>query len=270
MERRLAANLENWNERVGVHTTSKFYDVERWLREQPGPRAAEIDLLGDLNGKSLVHLQCHFGMDTLQWARAGVVVTGLDFSPAAVRAAEELAHRAGLADRATFVCSNVYDALEALDHQRYDVVYVSLGSLCWLPDVTAWGRIVARLLAPGGRVYIHDVHPFAATFDDDGEHLHSSYFEEQDRPTIYDDGFTYTDGAPLGATTTYEWNHSLAEIIAALLDHHLILDCFIEHDWTVFAQFPWLVQLTPNRWTVPEERPRIPLAFTIVAHAPAP
>lgn len=267
MEPRLEANRENWNDRVAVHTQSQFYNVEGWLRDRPGPRSTEIELLGDVEGQTLVHLQCHFGMDTLQWARAGAIVTGLDFSPAAISAANDLARSAGLAERATFVCSNVYDAPHSLAGQQFDIVYVSLGALCWLPDVANWGRIVADLLSPKGRVYIHDVHPFASCLDESGEHVISSYFEEPDQPEVYDDGMTYTDGASLNATTTYEWNHSLAEIVTSLLTHDLILDSLVEHDWTVFAQFPWLVQSTPRYWTIPDDRPRVPLSFTLLAHA---
>src|ERR1035437_7381959 len=146
MEPRLEANLVNWNSRVRVHADSRFYDVEGWLLSAPGPPSREIEALGDLEGKTHVHLQCHFGMDTLRWARAGATVTGLDFSPAAI-------------DEAT-----VYDAPQALPGKRFDVVYVSLSSLCWLPDVAAWGGVVADLLAPGGRLYLHDVHPFTSCF----------------------------------------------------------------------------------------------------------
>lgn len=114
MEHRLEANRENWNDRVGVHLRSEFYGVDEWLRRAEGPPRREMDALGDVEGKSLVHLQCHFGMDTLNWARAGAQVTGLDFSPAAITAATALAERAGLSQRSTFVCSNVYDAPGAL------------------------------------------------------------------------------------------------------------------------------------------------------------
>lgn len=152
MEPRLEANLANWNSRVSVHAESRFYDVEGWLRNAPGPQQREIEALGNVEGKTLVHLQCHFGMDTLRWAWAGATVTGLDFSPAAIHEAISLAKRAGLSERASFVCANVYDAPQALSGQRFDIVYVSLGSLCWLPDVNAWGAVVADLLAPGGEV----------------------------------------------------------------------------------------------------------------------
>jgi SAM-dependent methyltransferase len=228
MEPRLEANLANWNSRVRVHASSRFYDVEGWLLRAPGPPSMEMEALGDLEGKTLVHLQCHFGMDTMQWARAGAIVTGLDFSPAAIDEAISLAKRAGLSERASFVCANVYDAPQALSSKRFDVVYVSLGALCWLPDVTAWGGVVADLLAPGGRLYLHDGHPFSSCFDDDGEQVIYSYFEEPDSPFVSDGDFTYTDGERLSFTRTYEWNHSVGEIVAALTKRGLVIDSLIE------------------------------------------
>ena len=269
MEPQLESNLLNWNSRVSVHAKSRFYDVEGWLHNAPGPPPREVEALGDLAGKTLVHLQCHFGMDTLSWAIAGTNVTGLDFSIAAIDEANSLAERAGLSERASFVCANVYDALEALQRKRFDVVYVSLGSLCWLPDVATWGGIVADLLAPGGRLYLHDTHPFASCLDADGERVVYGYFEDHDDPQIFDSTSTYTDGEELSAIRTYEWNHSIDEIVAALLGHGLVLDSLTEHDWTAFQQFPWLEENGSGSFVVPEGRPRIPLSFTILAHAPS-
>ena len=267
MEPRLEANLVNWNSRVRVHVESRFYDVEGWLLRTPGPPSREIEALGDLEGKTLVHLQCHFGMDTMQWARAGATVTGLDFSPASIDEAISLAERAGLSERASFVCANIYDAPQALSGKRFDVVYVSLGALCWLPDVTAWGGVVADLLAPGGRLYLHDGHPFASCLDDGGERVIYGYFEEPDSPFSSDSTLTYTDGERISATRIYEWNHSIG--VAALIGRDLVIDSLIEHDWTLFQQFPWLVENTSGQLVVPEGHPRIPLSFTLLAHAPS-
>ena len=269
MDPRLEANLANWNSRVRVHAESRFYDVAGWLLKSPGPPSREIEALGDLEGKTLVHLQCHFGMDTLQWAKAGATVTGLDFSPAAIEEATSLAERAGLSERASFVCANVYDAPQALSGNRFDVVYISLGALCWLPNVAAWGAVVADLLAPGGRLYIHDGHPFTSCFDDDGEEIVYSYFEELDNPYVSDGASTYTDGEELSATRTYEWNHSIGEIVAALIGHGLVLDSLTEHEWTLFRRFPWLEETPSGALVIPEGRPRIPLSFTLLAHVPS-
>src|SRR5262249_8861246 len=151
------------------------------------------EALGDIKGLSLLHLQCHFGLDTLQFARAGAQVTGLDFSRTAIEGARDLAQRAELADHATFVCSDVYDAVTALDARVFDIVYVSVGALSWLPDVDRWARRTASLVTPGGRFYIHDGHPLAWALSDDGLRIQHTYFEEPD-PFVDDSGATYTDG----------------------------------------------------------------------------
>lgn len=198
----LIANRANWDDRAEIHLESAFYDVEGWLHDQPGPRQREIDALGDVAGLRVVHLQCHFGLDTVAFARAGAFVTGLDFSSIAIDGARHLAVRAGLADRSTFVCADVYDAVVALEGAAFDVVYVSLGALCWLPDVDRWAAVVGALAAPGARLYLHDGHPLAWSLADHDFSFAYSYFEE-DEPFVDDSGTTYTDAAhPVERTAT--------------------------------------------------------------------
>jgi SAM-dependent methyltransferase len=265
VDERLAANRANWDERTGLHLRSRFYDVERWLRERPTPRAYEAEALGDVAGLRLLHLQCHFGLDTLTWAGAGAEVTGLDFSAAAIDAARELAERAGLGGRATFVCADVYDAVDALRHTRFDVVYVSLGALTWLPSVDRWAEQVGALVAPGGRFYLHDGHPLAWALADDGLSIEHTYFEETE-PFIDESGETYTDADRLLVhERTYEWNHSIGEIVTALVRHGLRLERLIEHDWTVWPRFPWLVAEPDGRWSTPPDMARVPLSFSLLA-----
>lgn len=261
----LGANLENWDERVAIHVGSRFYDVERWLADRPGPRDREVAALGDVSGLDLVHLQCHFGLDTLAWAEAGARVTGLDFSPSAVATAQDLAVRAGLDDRSRFVCAPVYDAAQVLGTSSFDVVYVSLGALCWLPSVGRWADQVAALLRPGGRLYLHDGHPLAWALDETTPALRYTYFEEAE-PYIDDSEETYTDSdRPLVNTRSYEWNHGIGEVVTALVDRGLIIDRLEEHDWTVHQRFPWLIEPAPGLWSAPPGHPRLPLTFTVVA-----
>lgn len=268
MDPRLEANRANWDSRVPIHAQSRFYNVDGWLKSGLGPPDREVAALGDVRGKTLVHLQCHFGMDTLRWARAGARVTGLDFSPVAIDEAASLAQRAGLSDLSTFICANVYDADHALSGQRFDIVYVSLGSLGWLPNIDAWGAVVAKLLTPGGRLYLHDVHPLSSCLDDGGDKITFDYFADSNAPLVFDDASTYTDGDGVSATRTYEWNHSIGETMTALTSRGLILDLLAEHDWTLFQQFPWLIDSSSGGLTIPTDRPRFPLSFTIVAHSP--
>jgi SAM-dependent methyltransferase len=270
MDEWIAANRANWDDRTAVHLESAYYDVDGWLHERPGPRAREVEALGAVTGLRLVHLQCHFGLDTLAWADAGATVTGLDFSPAAIDAARDLARRAGLDGRATFVCADVHDAVAALGRAAFDVVYVSLGALCWLPRVDRWAEQVAGLLVPGGRLYLHDVHPLAwALGDDEPLQIQHAYFEEPDDPYSDDDGRTYTDGERrLAHARHYQWNHGIGEIVTALLRHGLTLDALAEHDWTVWPRYPWLRPTDSpdgDRFAIPPGRPRMPLSFTLLA-----
>jgi SAM-dependent methyltransferase len=268
VDERLAANRANWDDRTGIHLDSHFYDVEGWLREQRGPCEREIEVLGDVAGLRLLHLQCHFGLDTLAWARAGAHVTGLDFSPTAIDAARDIADRAGLTDRADFVCADVYDAVHVLEDATFDIVYVSLGTLCWLPNVDRWASQVGALVAPGGRFYLHDSHPVVWSLADDELRWEHTYFEESEAFTIETD-VTYTDAdRPLYATRIYEWNHSIGEIVTALIRHGLHLDWLVEHDWTVWRRFPWLITNEQGRWISPPGVPRVPLTFSLLATRP--
>ena len=268
MDPHLSANRANWDDRTELHVRSQFYDVDAWLRDEPGPRQRELDALGDVDGLTLVHLQCHFGLDTLQWARAGAVVTGLDFSSTAIDAARDVAQRAGLEEQATFVCANVYDAVDTLDDARFDIVYVSLGALTWLPSVDRWAEQAATLVRPGGRLYLHDCHPLSWALDAGGRTLAHTYYEEPE-PHVDESGETYTDADRLlEHARTYEWNHSLGEIVTALMRHGLRIDVLTEHDWTVSPQFPWLERGPDDTWVIPDGIPRMPLTYTIVATRP--
>lgn len=223
-----------------------------------------------MRGLDLVHLQCHFGLDTLPFARVGARVTGLDFSAQAIAKARELARTTGLEDVARFVEGDVLHAAEVLAPETFDVVFVSLGALCWLPSVGQWAEQVSALLRPGGRLYIHDVHPLAWALADDEPRLAHSYFEEAD-PYVADDDGSYADGdGRVEHTRHYEWNHSLGEIITAVLEAGLRLDRLTEHDWTVSPHYPWLIETSPHQWTTPPGVPRMPLTFTLLASKPRP
>jgi SAM-dependent methyltransferase len=265
-----AANRANWDERAAVHLASRFYNVEGWLRDRPGPKQRELDALGDVSGLRFLHLQCHFGLDTLAWAQAGALVTGLDLSPVAIASARDLARRAGLAERSSFVCADVYEASEALGHTNFDVVYVNTGALCWLPDVRQWAAEIGALVVPGGRFFIHDGHPLAWALAEDRLEFERSYFEERE-PLVDDSGYTYTDAeGPLQATRSYEWNHGVGEIVTALVRYGLRLEWLVEHDWTDWPRFPWLVETADGRWALPQGTPRLPLSFSLLAsRAPA-
>lgn len=260
----LAHNRRNWDERVTIHAVSDFYDLPGFRSGDVSTlRSFEPEELGDVAGRSLLHLQCHMGQDTLSWARRGARVTGLDFSGPAVATADGLAADLGLAERARFVVSDVYDAVEALDGERFDVVYTGLGALVWLPDLPRWARVVASLLKDGGVLYLVEMHPITNVFADDGRTVERDYFAEQAQ--IWDEPYTYTDGPALKATTNVEWDHTLGSVLSAIGAAGLRLEFLHEHDRTVFERFPVLERDAHGEFRLPPGQPRLPLMFSLRA-----
>ncbi len=167
MDKYLKTNRKNWDERVALHAASRFYNVAGFLRGKSSLLPLELKEVGPVKDRRLLHLQCHFGLDTLSWARRGASVTGADFSPKAIESARALSDRAGVP--ADFVLSDVYSLGRALG--KFDIVYASYGALCWIGDLKRWFRTAARFLKPGGFLYVADDHPFAGVFDDDGRRV---------------------------------------------------------------------------------------------------
>ncbi len=193
----LALNRALWDERVPIHVASDFYDVDAFLAGASTLRSFELEEVGDVSGLTLLHAQCHFGLDTLSWARRGARVTGLDFSEPAIAAARKLAADAGI--EAEFVASDVYEAAAALGGRQFDVVYTGLGALNWLPDVERWARVMASLVAPGGRFYLAEFHPFSAVFAEDALTVKYPYFHTE--PFMWDEPGTYADAEAVRSRT---------------------------------------------------------------------
>jgi SAM-dependent methyltransferase len=220
------ANRRNWDERVPVHRADRtgFYAVERFRCGGDVLGPIEAGEIGDVGGKRLLHLQCHFGLDTLSLARRGARVTGLDFSAPAIETARALAAETGLAAR--FVHSNVYDAHAELA-ETFDVVYSSWGAICWLHDIRWWTAIVAQFLSPGGFLYMAEPHPSAMPLEQEGERLYwrDPWRSAPDEPIGYDVATTYTgDDAVFANTRGHNWNHALSDILCGLIDHGLRID----------------------------------------------
>ncbi len=271
------ANLARWDESVAIHAASEGYDLAGFLRGEKTLYPVETDEVGDVRGKTLLHLQCHFGMDTLNWARLGARVTGLDFSGTAIDRARELATQIGIND-ATFVQANVYDAPNVV-HDQFEVVYTGIGALCWLPDIRRWADVVSKLLKPGGFVYVYEGHPMLWAMDDeraDHELVAQSPYFETEHPNEWVGESTYVDGPPLKNLKSYDWNHGLGEIVTALIKAGLRLDFLHEHREAVWQALPWMVRTDgeskPQRyarrtaWQLPiEQRDRCPLMYSLKA-----
>lgn len=237
-----AANRARWDERVPLHLASDFYDLDGFRAGGPAVQPFEVDELGPLDGR-MAHLQCHFGLDTLDLVRMHpqLHATGLDFSAPAVEAAGALAAELGLAERARFVTADVYDAARALEPETFDVVYTGKGALIWLPDVVRWAEVAASLLRPGGFLYLVEFHPSANLLADEGPSLAVDYFRHE--PFVGEWAGTYAE--PEAATKhnlAYEWLHPISSVLGALLGAGLRLQFFHEWDYTLSEQYPWLVR----------------------------
>jgi len=237
MEDWLAINRAHWDERVPIHRQGRFYDVDGFKTGRSTLRRQEVDDLVPVVGKTLVHLQCHFGLDTLSWARLGATVAGVDFSAPAIEAARALAAETGIA--AEFVEGNVYDAPALLQGRRFDVVYTGLGALMWLPDIEGWAEVVAALLAPGGELYLIEFHPTQWMLSEsDPLRIVDSYFTEETRFTL---AGTYADrAAPTRANETRQRNHGLGAVVTAVIAAGLSIKSLRESPETPWQWSPVL------------------------------
>jgi SAM-dependent methyltransferase len=261
----LALNRAFWDERVPIHLASDFYDVPGFLAGGAGLHDFELEQVGPVAGRDLVHLQCHFGLATLDWARRGARVTGLDFSPPAIDAARRLAAEAGLDAR--FEVGDVHDA-PAILGADYDVVHTGLGALCWLPDIDRWAGVVAALLRPGGLLHLSEFHPIGEIMADDALVPERAYFGG--RPVPWEEGGTYADpGAVTTSNRTVEWIHPLARVVTALLDRGLVLETLVEHPHVVYERFPFLVRDEAGDYRFPEGMRGIPLMYSLRARRPS-
>jgi SAM-dependent methyltransferase len=258
-------NRAFWDERVPIHTKSDFYDVDGFLAGASALRPFEPEELGDVRGLSLVHLQCHFGLDTLSWVRLGARVTGLDFSARAMEAAAELTERAGL--QADWVTSDVMRAGEALGGRRFDVVYTGLGALNWLEDIERWADVVAGLIEPGGRLYLVEFHPITEVFADETLAVENGYFHEGPREWPEEEG-TYAElEAPTEHNATEEFAHPLGEVVSAIAARDLRIEFLHEHDYTLFPRWPNLQREQGGIYRFPPGTPSLPLMYSLVARA---
>lgn len=267
-------NQELWDEWTEINVRSAFYDVDGFRRE-PGPLDAIVRAgLGPLAGRSVLHLQCHFGMDTLRLAREAREVVGVDFSEKAISFARGLA--AELGSGARFVQSDVYELPAALDGE-FDLVFTSYGVLGWLPDLARWAAIVARYLRPGGAFFLAEGHPTMWMFDNEADELRIRYpyFHSAQPIELPPTVGNYADPTAAVTKTEYSWAHSMEDIVMSLLRAGLVLEELREHTHIRWKAFPFLVEeqepeSKDSIWRMPPDRPQLPLMFSLRARKPGP
>ncbi|MEY2592023.1 MAG: hypothetical protein QOJ67_4007 [Acidimicrobiaceae bacterium] len=256
----VGTNRKWWDERVPIHESGGFYDLERFRANPDRLRPYEPDELGPVEGLDLVHLQCHIGLDTLSWARRGAHVVGYDFSEPATEVGRRLAQE--LRIDAEFATGDVYDAVEVLGGRTFDVVYTGIGALSWLPDIQAWGEVVANLLRPGGVAYVVEIHPLLWVMDDAEPTVRWDYFS----PLVSDDASgTYADrSAPTTNNRVFERNPGIGPVVSALLRAGLVVELLHEHDIGVEQMWPFMVRSEiDGTWRIPPDRPNLPLTWSL-------
>jgi SAM-dependent methyltransferase len=259
-------NRAAWDARVPIHAASAFYGLERFKAGGVSLQAIERSRVGDVRGKRLLHLQCHFGMDTLSWARLGADVVGVDFSPEAIALARSLATQLALPAR--FVECNVYD-LRAHLKETFDVVFTSYGVIGWLPDLRPWARVIHESLAPGGRFVIVEFHPYVWMSQVGPDlSIRYSYFN---RGVITEEGSgTYAERAADVKYKEHGWNHPLSDVVNALLEAGLRIDRLDEYDHAPYDCFPGLVRRGEDgNYRFKDAEGMVPMTFSLEATRPA-
>jgi SAM-dependent methyltransferase len=271
LQAQFETNRANWDEAVGVHLAARSYDLSALRSGRGRLHPIEEAELGSIDGMRVLHLQCHFGRDTLTLAQRGAEVVGLDFSEPAILTARRLAEETGLAGRCRFVLSNVYQARESIpEAASFDRVFVTWGALGWLPDIETWAGIVAHFLRPGGSLYLAEGHPSAWVFDDEARAADAAlpgwfvpYFQRE--ALALDDPTDYADpAARLHNQRTYSWMHPLGETVSALIRAGLTLEWLHEHDCVPWRMFDCLVEGDDGMYRWPEKA-WLPLAFSLCA-----
>jgi SAM-dependent methyltransferase len=273
VNRYLRSNQAMWDIWARHHVASPFYAADEFKRtggraQRRGLDALETRLVGDVTGRSLLHLQCHFGLDTLAWAERGAAVTGVDFSTEAISAARALAADTRVA--ATFIECDVYGLPERLNAE-FDVVFASHGVLCWLPDLDRWARVAAHFLRPGGVFCLIEGHPFPLVFDDTRTdrdlRIGFPYFNPGEPLRIERRGSYAVPEADF-QSLMYEWVHPLSEVLGALLRAGLRLESFEEYPYAAWPMFPWMEARADGMWEFPAGSVSLPLMFSVTASKP--
>ena len=257
MDQRLEQNRLIWDERTGHHIKSEFYDLEGFKSGKSSLNSIELDLLGPLQDKSVLHLQCHFGQDSCSLSREGAQVTGVDFSPRALEVGQGLASELDLTTR--FVESDVLTLPDVLEGE-FDIVFTSYGVLGWLPDLERWAEVVTHFLKPGGNLVLVEFHPTLLMFDFPKGELGYQYFAQEYVEAV--EG-TYTDRSASIGGTEYCWSFSLSQVIGSLLKAGLRLDVFDEYKTCPYNCFPGMKEDGPGQWYYPAGDIRLPQLFSV-------
>jgi 2-polyprenyl-3-methyl-5-hydroxy-6-metoxy-1,4-benzoquinol methylase len=258
-ENYLQINKQTWNNKVSIHVASDFYEQENFIKGKNTLPQTDLEALGDVNGKRILHLQCHFGQDSLSLARLGAKVTGIDFSEEAITKAKALNETLEL--DAEFICCDVYDTLQHIT-EKYDIVYASYGTIGWLPDLDKWATVISGALKPNGKLVFFEFHPVVWMFDNDFNEVFYNYFKSE--PILEEETGTYADRTAEVAYKTITWNHSLSEVFQSLLKQKINIKYFKEFDYSNYNCFSHTEEFEIGKFRIQKFGNKIPMMYGIV------
>jgi len=260
MDQYFETNKKLWDAKTPIHLDSDFYELEAFKAGKNVLKPIELAGLGDVSGKSMLHLQCHFGQDSMCWTRLGAKVTGIDFSTEAIKAGRSLS--AELNIPVDFVESDVYGLKERLTG-TFDIVFTSYGTITWLPDLDKWAAIINRFLKPGGQFVFAEFHPVVWMFDDDFKAIKYRYFNSG--PIVETYSGTYANQEASIVQDYVMWNHGLGEVVTSLLNQGLEIKVLKEYDYSPYACFKETVEIGPRKFRIPGMDDKLPMVFALVA-----
>lgn len=256
----LAINKQSWNARLEAHLNSDFYDLPSFLKGKSSLNDIELDLLGDVKDLSILHLQCHFGQDTISLSRMGAKAVGVDLSDKSLKKAQELNEETNTSAR--FICSDVYSLPEVLNEQ-FDIVFTSYGTISWLPDLDKWAQVISHFLKPNGRLVFAEFHPAVWMYDDDLEKVQYHYNNVE--PIAEEEEGTYADkSAPIKQKYVC-WNHGLGEVVNSLLSKGLVLNAFNEFCYSPYPFVSNCEEYEPGRYRIKQFDNKFPLVYSLAA-----
>lgn len=253
-------NRKAWNQKAEAHLASEFYDMEGFMQGNTSLNPIELALLGDVKGKTILHLQCHFGLDTLSLARMGAKVNGVDLSDTAIAQAKEIAKETG--SNARFICCDIYDLPQHLD-QKFDLVVSTYGTIGWLPDLDKWAAVVSRFLKPGGQLILVEFHPVVWMFDDRFEQVKYPYLNTG--PIVETESGTYADPNAAISQECVMWNHGLGEVVNSLVGQGLDIISLEEFDYSPYDCFQNTVAVEPGKYRIAHLGAMIPMVYALTA-----
>lgn len=274
------ANRRSWNAATVAHNSHKGDQAAFFLAGGSTLFPEERQLLGDVAGRDLLHLQCNAGQDSLSLAQLGARVTGVDISDEAIAFAQQLSRDSGVAAR--FERADLYAWFERAQAQgrQFDLVFASYGTICWLSDLDGWARGIAQVLRPGGRFVFVEYHPAGLIFDQQWQPRYDYFNREPLAEGGVGDYVAEThgdlalDGYETGVRDfvnphpSYEFTWGLGQVVGALLAAGLTLEHLEEYPYANgWRAFDRMQVLEGRRFAPPEDMPGVPLMYSLAARS---